>query len=301
MRITRSAALAVVAALAVPAGASAASVSASATKLTSGQLLGLDANDGRGKPDSFNLIVTRGILPTAKRLPNQMDMFDFKRVNVVINGNRATIKGSLGARGSVNLRFTNPKLVRAKLPRGCTGKPARSYTGQFVGVLRFRTVDGRWNTIRRMPAEIYTGDATKLTCVGDSTAKGDGDGNGSGAGGEPRLALHRDLGNGNSWFFTATRSSLTFTRMLNIAVPKGSMHMTMITATGDALLNVTGGGAHATVRGAGAFTGGGTFTSAFASETVATGPLAPGLTVTGFGVPVVQLEGENAILTNPNG
>lgn len=300
MRIPRSAAVAVVAALAVPAGASAASVSASAAKLTSGQVLGLDANDGWGKPDGFTLIVTRGILPTAKRLPNQMDMFDFKRVNVVINGNRATIKGSLGPRGSVNLRFTNPKLVRAKLPRGCTGKPARSYTGQFVGVLRFRAVDGRWNTIRRMPAEIYTGDATKLTCVGDaSPAKGDGDG--SGAGGEPRLALHRDLGNQNSWVFTATRSSLTFTRMLNIAVPKGSMHMTMITATGSGLLNVTGGGAHATVRGAGAFTGGGTFTSAFASEMVATGPLAPGLTVTGFGVPTVQIEGENAVLTNPNG
>ena len=66
---------------------------------------------------------------------------------MTVKGSKATIKGSLGRYGSVNLKLNATKKARGVVPKGCTGKVGATRSGVAVGKLRlvadktyFRTI-----------------------------------------------------------------------------------------------------------------------------------------------------------------
>lgn len=204
----------------------------------------------------------------------QSDVLDVTRgVSVTIRGASAHIRGSLGKRGSINMRLRNVRTTKNKLRKGCTGNPGKTRTGRLTGKLRLKLLDGKWVTIRSLNAT--TTSSSKVTCRGNTAPGGDGEGgNGDGPAGEPQLMLSTNQP-GSSITFMATRSTLFLTRHLD-SRKEGRATVSLsstLRAKGSNLLSVQGGGAGATVRSARGFSGTGTFTSITGAGPMTTGPL----------------------------
>jgi hypothetical protein len=286
----------VLAALAAsPAAASAAgTVSGGPVRAAGGQSVTLHAVDAR--KDTLTIALDRG---TAANGETEVLMFT-TGVRVTVGRGSAAIKGTLGRRGSVDLRLRNVRSERgAKLPEGCTGSKGITHSGRLEGKLRLRLANGKTVTIRSFPASTYVGG--NLRCDRDRTPTGDG-GDGSDADGkddEPRLVLNTQT-DGASVTFMATKRTLQLSRV-EPARKDGRATVQAISsvrASGSNLLVVSDGGARAGVNPAGAFTGNGVFTSTTGGGPFASGPLTGSLKVKPQSAPVIAIAGENAMLMN---
>jgi hypothetical protein len=295
MKLRTILAVAATASAVLPAAAGAAgSVSGGPVKVAGGYTVALHAEDAA--KDRLTIVIDRGT--TAR---GQSDVLSFTTgVRVTVRGASASIKGSLGTHGTVDLQLRNArKDAGRKLPKGCTGTPKSTYTGRLAGTLRLRLPNGKQVTIRSLPAASAIGGG-RVECRDTDTRKGDGgDGDGSGDGGEPQLMLSTEVG-GASVTFLATKSALTLTRSVPAKKERGATvtAMTSVRASGSNLLTPSGGGAAAGVKSAGAFVGSGTYTSNVGPGPATTGPLSGGLTVKLQGAPVINIVGENAMLLN---
>jgi len=293
MKLTKPA-IAAATLLLAPTLASAAELEAGPIKIGKHNVF-ISATDG--KKDELVISAVRGAPARA-----QFDSLVYSRgVNVVIRGNTARITGTLGTKGSINLRMVGAKLVKTpRPPAGCTGRMGRTHAGQLTGRINARFAGLRVNATR-VRAQIMT--TAKITCParGDDPAKGDGTGDVSLT--EPRLTLTKTLPGNQTLIFTALKRQLQFMRIRD-AKEKVAHYteLTSITATGDNLLVVGGGGTQATVNRAGAFMGRGEFTSQYPpAGSAVLGPLAPGLSIRPLGWPLYQLTGDDAVLMNPLG
>lgn len=292
-RIILAAALA--AALVLPASASAAgSITGGPAKIAGGYSVFLNADDGN--PDRLTIMIERGDATDA-----QTDILTFTSgVKVTLSGASASIRGTLGSHGSVDLRLRGARTAPPRvLPKGCTGSRGTTRNGRLEGRLRLRLPTGKFVTIRSLPASTFVGG--ELDCEPASVpGKGDGgDGTGDGNGGEPQLMLVTQS-DGLTVSFVATKRSLMLSR---IGEPHKEgratvMAMTSVTASGSNLLTVSGGGASAGVRSAGRFSGAGVFTATTNMGSVATGPLTGSLKVAFDGGPAVNIAGDPATLLN---
>ncbi|MBB4664749.1 hypothetical protein [Conexibacter arvalis] len=287
---------ALAATLALPAAAQAAgTVSGGPVKVAGGYSVMLSAVDA--KRDSLTIVVDRGTVANG-----QMDTLHVTRgVRVVVRPGKATIKGAFGRRGDVDLRLRNASADRSrKVPRGCTGKPGTTHKGALVGRLRLRLPNGKLVTIRSLPSQTSVGGSIRCDRTSDRR-RGDG-GDGDGGDGQDdqmrlMLTLERD---GVNYSFMATKRDLTLTRA---GAPERAGRATVSSATivragGSNLLSASDGGARATVKGAGAFTGTGLFRSNGGGGPFATGPLTGNLRVKLQGAPLIDVAGDDAILLN---
>lgn len=279
----------VLVALALPTTANAAgTVSGGPAKVAGGYTVTVQGTDGA--KDSFSVSIVQG-----KATRGQTDHLSFSRgVRVTVRSRSASIKGSLGRHGSVDLRLRDARKVKGKLPEGCKGSTGTTYSGRLQGRLRLRLPNGKFVTIRSLPGSTFAGG--KLDCQGRTPGTGDG-GDGSGDGtGEPRLTLSQQVP-GGTLVFSATKRTLDLTRILDEARDGRTTvsHVQRVHATGDRLLRPSSA-TQATVGGTGAFTGSGAFSGAAVTPTMATGPLTGNLRARIQGGPTVAIVGEQAIL-----
>lgn len=296
MKLRTLIAVAAAATAALPATAHAAgSIDGGPVKVAGGYAVTLHAVDA--KKDRLTIMVNRGT-----EADGQHDVLDVTSgVRVSVGNGSATIKGSLGTRGKVDLRLRSArKDAGRKLPKGCTGTPKATYSGRLVGLLELRLPNGRKARIRSLPASSQVGGGL-IECPDRSDRrKGDGgDGDGNGDGGEPRLLLAGESG-GATFSFVATRRSLSLTR---VAAPKRERGATVssftsVHASGSNLLRPADGGATAGVQAAGAFTGAAAYRSSVGPGPMTTGPLVGSLRVKLQGGPVISIVGERAVLQN---
>lgn len=281
---------AVAAALAIPGSAAAAGTISGGPVKAGGYDVAVHAVDAR--KDTLTITMSRG---TVKRGESET-LTVSSGVKVAVRGRSASIKGSLGSRGTVNLRLRDARKQTRSHGR-CTSTGA-TYAGRLTGKLRLKLPTGRWATIRSMPGQAYTGG--KVTCKNsDDRPAGDGGDGGGDGDGEPRLMLTMDV-EGVHTMFMAERRLLMLTRMSPERRERGATIQvaTAAYATGSNLLRVSGGGAQAAVASAGPFTGNGAFTRIEGAGPYATGPLTGSLAVKLSGVPVIRIAGDDAILMN---
>jgi hypothetical protein len=166
-----SAALAAAALLALPGVAGAATsktvvagpITVKAYKMT---LVATDSGASDGLMVMFN---------RAAGTASQTHMYSFaKGLKVAVKGATATIKGSLGRYGSVNLKLNATKKTRGIVPPGCTGKPGTTRSGVAAGKLKlvadstyFRTI-----TAKRLNASIPAGGSLKCDSTGGNGGNG---------------------------------------------------------------------------------------------------------------------------------
>jgi len=286
---------AVAAALAVPGSASAAGTVTGGPAKAGGYQIYVHGVDARR--DTLHLTMERG---SAKR--GESETLSVTRgVRIVVRGGSASIKGSLGARGTVDLELRGARRESRGTSnrRRCTST-ATTYTGRLAGRLRLKLPSGRWATIRSLPAQAYGKGEVTCKDLGPDLPAGDGDGgDGDGSSGEPQLMLTKDAGDGRMMFL-AERKRLSLTQMGPERRERGATVQATRTAhaSGSNLLRVAGGGASATVRSAGAFTGTGLFNATSGAGPYATGPLTGNLRVKLGGMPVIDIAGDDAILLN---
>lgn len=281
-------------ATALPATASAAgTVSGGPVKVVGGYTVMLQAVDA--KQDTLTIVVNRGT-----EANGQKDALNVTSgVRVRVGNGSATIKGSLGTRGKVDLRLQGArKDAGRKLPKGCTGTPKSTYSGRLVGKLELRLPNGRKTTIRSLPASSHVGGGL-VRCPDSDRRKGDGGDGGDGDGDDkqPRLMLSGQSA-GTTFSFVATERSLSLTRSVAPKKERGATVSTMTSAqaSGSNLLQPSDGGATAGVKSAGLFTGDGAYRSSVGPGPMTTGPLLGSLKVKLQGAPVITIAGENAIL-----
>ncbi|MBF6619689.1 MAG: hypothetical protein ITG02_05600 [Patulibacter sp.] len=280
----------------LPAAAGAAgSVSGGPVKVAGGYTVMLHATDA--KKDQLLIMIDRG---TASR--NQSDTLMFTTgVRVTVRGGSASIKGSLGSHGRVDLRMQNARKDSGrKLREGCTGTPKATYSGRLVGTLRLRLPNGKTATIRSLPASTSSGGGDVKCHDTDPRKGGDGEGgDGEGQDDQPRLLLSSQS-DGTTFTFVATKGELTLTRSAAPQKQRGTTvtAMTTVRASGSNLLQPADGGATAGVKSAGAFTGNGAYRSSVGPGPMTTGPLVGSLRVKLQGAPLVTIAGENAMLMN---
>ncbi len=166
--------------LLIPAGASAdAFVSAGPVKVRDYQMT-VSAVDG--KADSMSVMLRR-----ADGKASQMHMFSFSTgvtVTVAKNLAGATIKGSLGRYGAVNLKLRGPGALKSLgVPAGCTGKPSKGRPGTLAGQFKLVADNTYFKTIapKSLKAQVLKSGA--IDCGG-----GDG-GNGGGGGATGGMSL----------------------------------------------------------------------------------------------------------------
>lgn len=285
---------AVAAALILPATASAAGTVSGGPVKAGGYDVSLTARDA--KKDSLTIILERG---TEARGENVVLSFT-RGVKVTVRGSTATIKGTLGSHGAVDLRLQGASAPRkGKLPKGCTGSPGTSRTGRLVGKLRLRLPEGTFVTIRSLPGSSSIG--ADLECRSTDTRPGGdgGDGDGDGQDDEPRLIASGDSA-GVTFSFIAEKRALTLSRVTPAQRDRGTTVAVVNSAhaTGSNLLKVAGGGSSATVSPAGAFTGTGLFNATMNAGPMAMGPLTGTMRVKLAGVPIISITSEQATLLN---
>jgi hypothetical protein len=297
MKLRTLIAAAAAAAAVLPATAGAAgTIDGGPVKVAGGYTVTLHATDA--KRDRLTIVVGRGTVANG-----QDDIVDVERgVRVTVGGGSATIKGSLGTRGKVDLRLQGARKDSSrKLPKGCTGTPKATYTGRLVGLLELRLPNGKKAKIRSMPTSSQVGGGL-IECPDRSDRRkgdgGDGDG-GDGQDDEPRLMLSSQS-EGVSFSFQATKSALTLTRSVAPKKERGATvsTMTSVRASGSNLLQPSDGGATAGVKSAGLFTGDGAYRSSVGPGPMTTGTLLGSLKVKPHGAPVITIAGDNAILIN---
>ncbi len=296
LRTILAVAVAAAAAVAAPTAASAAgSVSGGPVKVAGGYQVMLHATDA--KKDQLTIMIDRG-----KASRGQTDVLTFTTgVRVTVRRGSATIKGSLGSYGKVDLRMKSARKDSGrKLRKGCTGTPKATYSGRLVGTLRLKLPNGKTVTIRSLPSSTSTGGG-EVRCHESDDRKGDG-GEGDGGDGQddqPRLILGAES-DGVSFSFIATKESLTLTRSVGPKKERGTTvaAMTSVRASGSNLLQPADGGATAGVKSAGAFTGNGAYRSTVGPGPMTTGPLMGSLKVKLQGAPVITIAGDNAMLIN---
>ncbi len=283
---------AVAAALAIPGNAAAAGTISGGPAKAGGYHVTLHAVDAR--EDALTITMTRG----TARAGDSEALTVSSGVRVTVRGRSASIKGSLGSRGAVDLRLRDArKQTHGSSRSRCTSTGA-SYAGRLSGKLRLKLPGGRWVTIRSMTGQAYTGG--KVTCKSsDDRPGGDGgDGGGDSRDDEPRLMLTMNA-EGVQTMFMAERRLLMVTRMTPERRERGATIQvaSAVYATGSNLLRVSDGGARAAVASAGPFTGNGAFTRTEGAGPYATGPLTGSLAVKLSGVPI-RIAGDDAILMN---
>jgi hypothetical protein len=289
-------AVAVAATAATPTAAFAAgTISGGPAKLAGGYTVMLQGTDA--KPDRLTIIVTRGT-----EANGQNDILDVTSgVRVTVTGGSATIKGSLGTRGKVDLRLQGARKDSGrKLPKGCTGTPKATYTGRLAGRLELRLPNGRKATIRSLPASTQVGGGLIQCPDRGDRRRGDGDGgDGHSDDNEPRLILSGQS-DGATFSFVATKRSLSLVRSVAPKKERGATvsTMTSVQASGSNLLQPAEGGATAALKSAGAFTGNGAYRSSVGPGAMTTGTLTGSLAVKLQGVPAIAIAGENAVLMN---
>lgn len=296
MKLRTLIAAAVAAATTLPATAGAAgTVDGGPVKVAGGYTVMLHAVDA--KKDRLTIVVGRGTVANG-----QDDIVSVERgVRVAVGNGAATIKGSLGSRGKVDLRLQGARKDAArKLPKGCTGTPKATYSGRLVGLLELRLPNGKQVRIRSLPSAVQTGGGL-IECPdrGDRRKGDGGDGDGDGQGDEPQLMLSAQAG-GVSFSFVATKRSLSLTRSAAPKQERGATVsvMTSVRASGSNLLQPSDGGATAGVKSAGAFSGDGAYRSSVGPGPMTTGPLLGSLKVKLQGAPVISITGESAVLLN---
>ena len=297
MKLRTLIAVVAAAAAALPATAGAAgTIDGGPVKVTGGYTVMLQATDA--KRDRLTVVVGRGTVANG-----QDDIVDVERgVRVTVGNGSATIKGSLGTRGKVDLRLQGGRKDSGrKLPKGCTGTPEATYTGRLVGLLELRLPNGKRVKIRSMPTSSQVGGGL-IECPDRGDRRkgdgGDGDG-GDGKDDEPRLMLSGQS-DGVSFSFQATKRTLTLTRSVAAKKERGATVsvMTSVRASGSNLLQPSDGGATAGVKSAGAFTGDGAYRSSVGPGPMTTGSLLGSLRVKLQGAPVISIAGEQAMLLN---
>lgn len=237
---------AVAAALAIPATAQA------ETTLIAGplkvrdyqmQVLGTDA-----AKDTVSVMFSRG-----SGASRQMHMYSF------VDGATVTptsITASLGRYGSIKLRLSGARSGKGIVPAGCTGSAGTTKNGTMSGSLRFAAGDSYFKTVTasKLKGTAMTG--------GNMRCQSDGGGSAGGAGGAEGQSLTvTQMDGATMTMFRATAEGQTAMRSEDAAATAPASVMHMISAEGNGL-QVSGGGASATVpaigpflRGTGTFTG----------------------------------------------
>jgi hypothetical protein len=297
MKLRTILAVAATATAVTPATASAAgTISGGPVKVGGGYTAMLQATDA--KQDRLTIIVNRGT-----EANGQNDILDVTRgVRVTVGRGSATINGSLGTHGKVDLRLTGARKDSSrKLPKGCTGTPKSTYTGRLAGRLELRLPNGKTVTIRSLPTSAQVGGGLIQCPDRDDRRKGDG-GEGDGGDGDddqPRL-IFSGQSEAVTFSFIATKRSLSLTRSVAPKKERGATvsTMTSVQASGSNLLQPADGGATAGVKSAGMFTGDGAYRSSVGPGPMTTGTLTGSLEVKLQGLPVLTIAGENAVLMN---
>jgi hypothetical protein len=296
MKLRTILAVAAAATAVTPATASAAgTISGGPVKVAGGYTVMLQATDA--KQDRLTIIVNRGT-----EANGQNDILDVTRgVRVTVGRGSATINGSLGTHGKVDLRLTGARKDSGrKLPKGCTGTPKSTYTGRLAGRLELRLPNGKKVTIRSLPTSAQVGGGL-IQCPDRDRRAGDGgEGDGGDADdGQPRLLLSGQS-EAVTFNFIATKRSLSLTRSVAPKKERGATvsTMTSVQASGSNLLQPADGGATAGVKSAGMFTGDGAYRSSIGPGPMTTGTLMGSLKVKLQGLPVITIAGENAVLMN---
>ena len=206
--------------LLIPAGASAdAFVSAGPVKVRDYQMT-VSAFDG--KTDSLSVMMRR-----ADGKASQMHMFTFStgiNVTVAKNLGAATVKGSLGRYGAVNLKLRGPGALKSYgVPAGCTGKPSKGRAGTLAGAFKLVADTTYFKTVasKSLKAQVFKSGAIECGT--------DGSGNGGGGGATGGMSL--------SSFVTATdggMTSLSVSKDAKGAVSQNVMRMEPAPATAPA-------------------------------------------------------------------
>jgi hypothetical protein len=104
----------------------------------------------------------------------QSHSWSFPGVAVSIQGAKATIKGSLGRYGAVDLKAKTGAATKGLVPKGCTGKAGKTRRGTLSGKLKAVLDATFFKTFapKKMPAAISTASTLKCTGQGNPTFKG---------------------------------------------------------------------------------------------------------------------------------
>ncbi len=271
--LRRGAALAVGGALLIPAAASAdAIVSAGPVKVRDYQMT-VSAVDG--KADSLSVMFHR-----KDGKASQMHFYSFSTgVSVKVAGNlgSATVKGSLGRFGAVDLKLTGAgALKRFGVPSGCTGKGSKGRAGTLAGSFKLVADSTYFKTISKKSLKGQVLNAGSITCDGT----GGGGTGGSGSAGSLTLSAFVDGGAAGMISASATKSARgevtqQVMRMDAAAAtaPTSIMHWISAPAPASTFTAAADLGS-ATLVGASRFiTGRATFASEGGSETTASGTL----------------------------
>jgi hypothetical protein len=206
------------------------------------QVLGTDA-----AKDSVTIMFSR---PSGAS--NQMHMYTFADGATVTP---TSITASLGRYGSIKLRLAGARSGKGVVPAGCTGNPGTTKTGTMSGSLRFVAGDSYFKTVTASKLKGTAMSGGSLECQSDRAGTG-----GSGGGADDQSLMVTQMDGGAMTMFRASADGQTAMRSEDNAVTAPASVMHMISADGRGL-QVSGGGASATVAAIGPFlTGTGTFT-----------------------------------------
>lgn len=246
--------------LAAPASAVAAGSTVIAGPIkVKGYDLTLSATDN-GAADSFSIAAVR-----RSGQSSQMHSWSFSSgVAVAIKGAKATIKGSLGAFGSIDAKVATGAKTTGRPPAGCTGTTGSTRKGTLSGKARLALDHTFFKTVapKAMRAMIVQGG--KLQCGGTPGASQSG------------LTLMSTVdGDGGQTMFTITKVGGTvFQQVMQSSTAGSTSVLHLITAqTGASGLDAAGDLSTATAPAAGPFLSG---TLRFAGD--AMGSMATGTT-----------------------
>jgi hypothetical protein len=208
------------------------------------QVLGTDA-----AKDSVTIMFSR---PSGAS--NQMHMYTFADGATVTP---TSISASLGRYGSIKLRLGGARAAKGAVPAGCTGTPGTTKTGMLSGALRFAAGDSYFKTVTASKLKGTAMSGGSLRCESERGGRG-----GAGAGAQEQTLMVTQMDGAAMTLFTATAQGQTAMRSDDPAATAPASVMHMISAEGDGL-QVSGGGAAATVPAIGPFLGG---TATFTGE-----------------------------------
>jgi hypothetical protein len=218
-RTTACAALAAAGLLALPGVAGAAgskSVYLGPLKVKGYQMTAF-ATDG-GSSDSLMVMFTKFAGKSS-----QSHTYNFmKGVSVSIKGSKATVKGSLGAYGSVNLKLNATSSVKGVVPKGCKGKVGASKSGVAKGKLGL-VLDKTY--FRKVSAKSLKG-----LIPGKANIKCSGQDGGSGGGSSHGVTLSQSIygdGSGGMTMLSATKTSKGTFESVTVSEPSNGVATVM--------------------------------------------------------------------------
>jgi hypothetical protein len=168
-----------------------------------------------------------------------------------------SITASLGRYGAIKLRLAGARSGQGVVPTGCTGNPGTTKTGTLSGSLRFAAGDSYFKTVTASKLKGTAMSGGSLECQSERGGRG-----GAGGGADEQTLTVTQMDGGAMTMFTATAQGQTAMRSEDPAATAPATVMHMISSEGNGL-QVSGGGAAATVPAIGPFLGG---TATFTGE-----------------------------------